>query len=158
MKKALIIFTDGACINNGKNNAKGGIGIYFPGGELNNISHEFINQPITNQRAELYAIYTALRQIVNKKYKYEEIIIYSDSLYSIKSLTEWIKRWEQNGWITANNKPVQNLDIIRPIYNILMDKKYNIKFQHVRSHTKEKTFEAICNDKADRLACNGIKN
>lgn len=157
METALIIFTDGACINNGKKNAKGGIGVYFPGGEFDNISHEFINKTVTNQRAELYAIYMALQQVINNNKKYNKIIIYSDSLYSIRSLTLWIKQWEQNGWYTTNKKPVQNLDIIQPIYNILTNKQHTIEFKHVRSHTKENTFEAIGNDKADHLACNGIK-
>ena len=101
--KDLIIFTDGACTKNGKADAKAGMGIYFPNNELKNISEKFTQSPITNQRAELYAIYIALSKAVQEINKYNKIVFYSDSMYSIKSLTEWIKNWEKNGWKTANN-------------------------------------------------------
>lgn len=153
-KKNIIIFTDGACSANGKQTAKAGIGIHFPNGEFNDVSKSFEEIPITNQRAELSAIKNALDMTVNDS-SINEIIIYSDSLYSIKSLTEWINNWEKNNWKNANKKPVKNLDLIRPIHSVLKDHKNKIKFIHVRSHTNGKTFEAIGNDKADKLACNG---
>jgi ribonuclease HI len=157
MSNNLIIFTDGACIKNGKKNAKAGIGIHFPNGEFEDVSIEFTKNPITNQRAELYSIYTALQKIVNDPtHNTSTVTIYSDSLYSIKSITIWIKNWEKNGWKTANGKPVQNLDIIKPIYEIVNTK--TVTFKHVLAHTKATTFEAIGNDKADNLATTVIKN
>ena len=155
--KDLIIFTDGACTKNGKQDAKAGYGVYFPNNEFQNISEKFTQTPITNQRAELYAIYTALNKSVVELNRYNQIIIYSDSLYSIKSLTEWIKNWEKNGWKTANNKPVQNLDIIRPIYSIIKDNKDRIQFRHVKSHTGGNSFEELGNDHADKLAVKAIQ-
>lgn len=154
--KDLIIFTDGACTKNGKADAKAGMGIYFPNNELKNISEKFTQSPITNQRAELYAIYIALSKAVQEINKYNKIVIYSDSMYSIKSLTEWIKNWEKNGWKTANNKPVQNLDIIRPIYSMLNDHKGKILFHHVKSHTGGDSFEEKGNDMADKLAVSAV--
>ncbi|ARF09712.1 ribonuclease H [Indivirus ILV1] len=153
-KKSIIIFTDGACSANGKKCAKAGIGIHFPNGEFNDVSKKFTESPITNQRAELYAIQSALELVINTSLN--EIIIYSDSLYSIKSLTEWVNNWEKNNWQSANNKPVKNLDLIKPIYRLLNLNKHRVKFIHVKSHTKEKTFEAVGNDKADKLACDGV--
>lgn len=152
------VFTDGSCTGNGKKTAQAGIGVYFPNKEFDNISEKFTQEPITNQRAELYAIYEALKTITNNS-TFNKITIYSDSVYSIKSLTEWIKKWENNNWKTANNKPVLNLDIIRPIYSILNEYENNIEFKHVRSHTGETTYEARGNDMVDKLACAGtLKN
>lgn len=152
------VFTDGSCTGNGKKSAQAGIGVYFPNNEFDNISEKFTQEPITNQRAELYAIYQALKIITNNA-TFNKLTIYSDSIYSIKSLTEWIKKWEINNWKTANNKPVLNLDIIRPIYSILNEHKNKIEFKHVRSHTGETTYEAKCNDMVDKLACAGtLKN
>ena len=152
------VFTDGSCTGNGKDNAKAGIGIYFPNNEFDNISEKFTLEPITNQRAELYAIYEALKLITNNA-TFNKLTIYSDSLYSIKSLTEWIKKWEINNWKTANRKPVLNLDIIRPIYSILNEYENKIVFKHVKSHTGDTTYEAKGNDMVDKLACAGtLKN
>lgn len=152
------VFTDGSCINNGNINAKAGYGIYFPNNEIENISKPFVIRPITNQRAELYAIYQALVNIV-ENIKFTNITIYTDSLYSIKCLTQWVKAWEKNNWKTTNNKPVKNLDIIKPINSILKEHGKNVTLIHVRSHTGLDTFESKCNDYVDQLAYNGyIKN
>ena len=73
LNNSLNIYTDGACTNNGKINAKAGIGIYIE--NMYNIS-EKIKGKQTNQRAELYAILKAL-QLINIK-NYTNIIIYTD--------------------------------------------------------------------------------
>ena len=56
-----------------------------------------------NQRVELYAIYKALEYLqkisLNSTIKYD-IIIHSDSDYSIKSLTLWSLNWVRNQWMT----------------------------------------------------------
>lgn len=155
--KNIIVFTDGACSNNGKKAAKAaaGIGIHFPNKEYNDISQKFTEGLITNQRAELYAIKVALDTAIQDTF--DNITVYTDSLYSIKSLTLWIKKWENNNWKGTNGKTVKNLDLIRRIYQILKDNDGKIKFIHVRSHTGKNTFEAICNDIADRLAVEGSK-
>ena len=54
-KPPLNIYTDGACSNNGKKNAKAGIGIYFGENDDRNIS-ERISGKQTNNCAELRAI------------------------------------------------------------------------------------------------------
>lgn len=153
----LLIFTDGACTNNGKPNAKAGCGVFYPNKEYDNISVRFNKHPITNQRAELYAIYLAL--LTSNE---SDIIIYTDSLYSIKCLTEWMPKWKLSG------KSVKNQDILSDIDHLLKDKK--VTFNHVNSHvcksynineivTEQNINELkfICNNNADRLATNGLK-
>lgn len=54
------IFTDGSLIRK-KGKIYCGYGIYFPNGENNNISKKFDKGLITNNRAELYAIYKSLK-------------------------------------------------------------------------------------------------
>lgn len=156
LKKNIIVFTDGACTKNGKTNAKAGIGIYFPNNELPNISEKMNDTLLTNQRAELTAIYRALK-IITEKLDFDKITIYTDSMYSIKSLTVWIKTWEKNDWKTSNKKPVQNLDIIKPIHLILTKYNNKINFIHVRSHTNKNDFNSLGNAKADELATKSIK-
>lgn len=144
----LIIFTDGSCKNNGKDDAKAGIGIYFPCGEYSNFGEKFENKP-TNQRAELYAIYKALDIIKDTKVKH--IRIYSDSMYAIQCLTVWIDSWIKNKWIASGKTKVKNKDIIEPTYNLLQKFK-DVQFVHVRAHTKADTLEAIFNDRVDKIA------
>lgn len=154
MKTDIIVFTDGSSLNNAAIISFGGIGIHFPNGELDDISEPFMLKPITNQRSELYAIYTAIDKITTEL-EFNTITVYSDSEYSIKSLTEWIPNWKKNGWKNSMGKPVKNRDIIEPLHQMIERYPNRIKFKHVRSHTGKKDFESIGNDKADKLAVNG---
>lgn len=154
MKTDIIVFTDGSSLNNAAVISFGGIGVHFPNGELDDISEPFMLKPITNQRSELYAIYKAICEITNKL-EFNTITIYTDSEYSIKSLTEWITNWKANGWMNSTKKPVKNKDIIEPLDQLIDKYPGRIKFKHVRSHTGKKDFESIGNDKADKLAVAG---
>lgn len=154
----ITVFTDGACTNNGKINAKAGFGVHFPNKELKDISKPFTLAPITNQRSELYAIYIALNGIFKRYPNIKKIHLYSDSMYSIRCITEWIHNWKKNNWKTSNRKPVKNVDIIKAIDNIVSKHPNIIKYHHVRSHTGNSDLISIGNDVADRLATSGIGN
>lgn len=151
----VLIYTDGSCMK-GKGYIKCGYGVYFPGNELSNISKKFTKTPLTNQRAELYAIYKGLKKII-KNLTFNKIEIYSDSEYSIKSLTEWIISWKKNNWKTSANKEVLNQDIIKKIDKILQKNKNKITFTHVRSHTGKQDKHSLGNEQADKLATDGAK-
>lgn len=147
-KKEILIFTDGSFI---KHLDKCGYGVLFPNGEYKNISRRFKLPPLSNQRAELYAIYKGIKRVY-KNDKTANIKIYTDSEYSINSLTIWIKNWKTNNWIASTGKPVANQDIIVKIDKLINKHQGTIKFQHVRSHTGKQDFESINNDKVDKLA------
>lgn len=152
----LIVFTDGSCIANGYTDAAGGYGVHFPNKELEDISEAFTKKPITNQRAELFAIYIALKTIA-RNVKFNKISLYTDSEYSIKCLTKWIKEWETNGWKNTKGLSVKNSDLIKVIRRIMDKYDGKIELIHVRSHTGENSFEAKQNDIADELACKGTQ-
>ena len=149
------VFTDGSCIRRKK--ILCGYGIHFPNKEIPDISRTFTREPLTNQRAELFAIYVALI-LISKKIildKRDKIIIYSDSEYSIKCLTVWIHDWIKKSWILSTGKVVKNQDILKPIHEIMNKFKCGIEFVHVRSHTNKKDYESIGNKIADELATRG---
>lgn len=150
-KKTILVYTDGSCVNNGKKNAVGGIGIYFPNKELTDISRIYDIGVCTNHKAELYAILITLKYIKKNiglsKYK---ILIKTDSEYSINCLTKWINGWINKGWKTVNGTRVVNRELIEPIHQYC--KKYDIDFEHVLAHTNGTDFDSLANDKADRLA------
>lgn len=146
----IIVFTDGSHVKS-KTNPYCGYGIHFPNAEIQDISKEFTLEPKTNQRAELYAIYKAIK-LVNEFNNSIDIKIYTDSEYSIKSMTVWIKNWKKNNWISSTGKPVMNQDIIKKIDELIEKHNGKIKFQHVRSHTGKQDYESIHNDIVDKLA------
>jgi ribonuclease HI len=151
----VVVYTDGSFIKSkGKSDAKCGYGVYFPNKELSNISKKFTKAPLTNQRAELYAIYKAIKK-TTKKINFNKMEIYTDSEYSIKSLTEWIVSWKKNGWKTTGNKEVSNQDIIKKIDKKLQKYKGKIIFTHVRSHTGKTDKHSLGNEQADKLATTG---
>jgi ribonuclease HI len=170
------IFTDGATKNNGYKNACGGIGVYFGNKHPKNIAEIFpCDLGLTsNNRCELYAIIRALevyfdcyrRDIKHKKRTKKNLIILSDSMYTINSLTKWIHKWKINGWKTSKKEDVKNRDLIQ-VLDYLLEKyrKYtDIYFKHVRAHKKAPSkkkvtdyFYWLGNDMADKLANDGCK-
>jgi ribonuclease HI len=85
--------TRGACINNGKESAQCGAGIWFgPDHELNK-AIRIPGREQSNQVGELGAIIAAIEAVpINQPLK-----IISDSRYAIEGLTENLPRWEDKG-------------------------------------------------------------
>ena len=76
-KDNINVYTDGSCVT--KNNVSiSGYGIFFPEQEFKNISKKIKKGKQTNQRAELHAIFVAIR--ICRKYNVKKITIYSDSI------------------------------------------------------------------------------
>lgn len=144
--KVLYIYTDGACSNNGSSNSKCGIGVHFSDNN-EDISEKMIIDNPTNNKAELLAILKALEIIdgINK-----EIVIYTDSKYSINCIEVWYINWKKKNEL--NNK--KNIDIIEKIYPLYIKNK--VKFKHIYSHTNLTDTHSIGNFKADKLARDSI--
>lgn len=154
-EKIIKVFTDGSFMKRKEN--IGGYGIHFPNKELSDVSRPFKHPPITNQRAELYAIYVALIKI-KKHLEFDKIIVYSDSGYSIKCVTEWCYKWRENNWKTADKKIVKNQDILKPLCDIVSKLKDKIQFIHVYSHTGKQDELSKGNEIVDKLATQGALN
>lgn len=152
--KRLQIFTDGSVCGNGTRHAYGGIGVFFPNGDAPNVSEPYIDDNVTNQRTELYAIFFAIGISLKLIKYFDEIVIYSDSAYSINALTKWCIKWKKLGWRTSTGEKVQNLDLIKPIIKIL-EIFPRFKFIHVNSHTGKTDFLSLGNDTVDHLATRG---
>lgn len=144
----IIIYTDGACVSNGKAYARAGVGIYFENTDQKlalNVKDLLIDyfphlhkNKVTNNIAELLAIFKALLLIItNLKNKKLTVEIRTDSMYCIKIFTQWIYAWEKKNWMTAAGKPVLNKDIISEIWKMIKAVPYDIKFIHVPAHLSE---------------------
>lgn len=154
MNNFINIYTDGSCFNNGKKNATGAIGVFFNDNDERNISLAIKDTKITNQTMELLACVNA----IDKLQPGEKAYLYTDSSYVINCMTVWIKNWEQNNWKTTTNKDVENIDLIKLLYQ--KTKKNIVIFKHVNAHTLEPSKESNMykhwygNNMADKLAVN----
>ena len=74
------------------------------------------------------------------------VTIYSDSEYSIKSLTEWRDKWVRNGFRNVQGLPVAYSKLVREGH-YLVDSFTDLALVHVRGHTGLEGNEA-----ADKLA------
>ncbi len=164
--KPIIIFTDGAVPNNQKSgNRKGGIGVFFGINDTRNISFGIKESPsnkVTNQVCELSACIMALETIIStEEIGKRNIIIYTDSMYIINSITIWAENWEKNNWKKADNKSIQNIILIKKLY--YLSKNLKISYKHVKAHTNppktdsDEYFEWFGNYMADKLAVNATK-
>lgn len=160
------IFTDGACINNGSKKAKGGIGVHFfsdPALGLDISQPLLASEPQTNNRAELRAIQAALDVWDSNHHdwpkKFTHVQIWSDSEYSIHCLTKWAEGWRRNGWKKKDGTIIQNVDLIKPIYERLL-RSPRISLHHVRGHqnNRKDEFPFNGNHKADELATRSIRS
>jgi len=158
----LHIFTDGACSDNGKKTAKGGFGVYVYGKPELDISQPLSpREQQTNNRAELRAIQAALDLIDQHEFvwleQYTEFFIWSDSEYSIHCLTKWAKGWRANNWKKRDGGLIQNLDLIKPLYERIA-RMPRVSLHHVRGHqdSKKHIFPFDGNHKADLLATRSI--
>ena len=143
------VYTDGACTNNGKPDARAGFGIWFGEGDSRNTSESFTG-PQTNNRAELLAIIKALTILREEIEEGRPVMVYSDSSYSIRCCTTYGEKMSKKGWV-QKGKDIPNRELVEVAYNFV--KKYkNIDFQHIRAHTGLEDEHSIGNDHADRLA------
>lgn len=146
----IIIYTDGACKNNGSKNklVSAGVGVHFSENNkitMNDISSKLSIKNPTNNKAELTAILFALQECHKQGIK-DKIIIYTDSQYSIDAITKWYDQWLKDGLLEQK----KNVSFIRPIKSIM--KMLNVSFVHVRGHTKKKDIHSLGNERADDLA------
>ena len=150
---SFVVYTDGACSNNGSKKAKAGIGVHFS--QRNEIKLEdlslrlHIDNP-TNNKAELIAIEKALEQCILLNIT-SKIIIFTDSQYSLKCITLWYPDWVKKNKL-ENRKNIDILVRIDP-----MVKKLNVEFQHIRAHTELQDEHSLGNANADRLATECLK-
>jgi ribonuclease HI len=155
-QKEINVYTDGSIKKkkkNGKIQIYGGYGIYFSDIDLKDISKPFTNKNkegiITINRAELHAIHQAILRVLHN-YTFDCLNIYSDSEYSVKSLTVWIKNWKKNNWKNSKKKDVENQDIIKKIDKYIQKLKPRINIIWVKAHNNN-----LHNDIADTLANKG---
>lgn len=142
---SVTLFTDGACSGNP---GPGGWGLVAVDLETEKIDLvlQGREEKTTNNAMELTAIIKALELFGVDEKEFSYPVVYTDSNYAFKTLTEWYQGWKRNGWKRPKNQPVANLELIKK-YDELWEKGRRIELRWVRGHNGNKW-----NEVADKLA------
>jgi ribonuclease HI len=149
----IVVYTDGSALMTKEGTRKAGSGVYFGENHILNVAEPLTTPPLTNNRAELYAIQRAIQIInnpINIKYfpaSEHTILIYSDSSYSRDALTKWRRGWEQSNF---RDGAIQNRDIIEPIWALMDTSPRTIIIEWTKGHSG-----VHGNERADSLANKG---
>ena len=143
MLKKVEIWTDGACSCNPG-----------PGGWAAILNYRGIEKEIsggsantTNNIMELTAVIEGLKMLKEKC----DVTLYSDSSYVVNAIIEkWLDSWKANGFKTASNKPVKNVELWQELSLLLTKQK--VTFVHVKGHADNEN-----NNRCDKLARAEVK-
>jgi len=147
------IYTDGACIHNGKKYAKAGIGIFFGLGDKRNVS-ERITGKQTNNAAELEAILRVFKILEKEIKKGDDYVIMTDSEYAIKCMGSYGYKLALKHWKT--DKPIPNFEKVKEGFTLFQTYP-NVTIEYVRAHTGKKDVHSLGNEWADKLATASIQ-
>jgi len=137
----VIIYTDGACKGNP---GPGGWGVLLRSGDHEKTLHG--GEPLTtNNRMELMAAIMALETLRRPS----RVLLHTDSQYVMKGMTEWLPGWKRRGWVTADKKPVKNVDLWQRLEQAAA--RHALRWVWVRGHNGDPG-----NERADALANQGI--
>ncbi len=135
------IWTDGACKGNP---GPGGWGAWLRAG-----AHEkelWGGAPrTTNNRMELTAVIEALAALKQPS----RVVLHTDSEYVKNGITTWIHAWKSRGWLTADRKPVKNIDLWQRLD--ALREGHRVDWRWVRGHAGDPG-----NERADALANRGV--
>ena len=137
------IYTDGACKGNPGVGGWGAI-LRF-GGTERELFGGVANT--TNNRMEMTAVIEALRVLSRSC----DAIVFTDSSYVQKGISEWIHGWKRNGWKTADRTPVKNADLWQALDELAAGHK--IEWRWVKGHAGHPE-----NERADLLANRGVES
>ena len=137
------VFTDGACIDNGGENAAAGSGVWYTDNDPRNKSVQVPHEEQSNQTGELHAVLLAVRSHPPNG----DLCIVSDSRYVIDGLTKHLRRREDRGWID-----VQHSDLFQSITAWMRWRNARTRFRWVKGHSGNRG-----NEGADKLAGEGAK-
>jgi ribonuclease HI len=137
MSERVRIYTDGACSGNP---GPGGWGaLLITGAGEREVSGA--EPATTNNRMELMAAISALESLEGPSV----VDLYTDSQYVRNGISAWIKGWKAKGWLTADRKPVKNVDLWRRLDEA--QSRHRVVWHWVRGHSDD-----ALNNRVDGMA------
>lgn len=135
-----IVYVDGSCIGNP---GPGGVGIIVidPSGKELELSYP--EKYTTNNKMELTAAILAIGNVPEGC----TVELWTDSMYVKNGITQWIHDWKKKGWLTAQKKPVKNVELWKMLDEIRNTR--TVQWNWVKAHNKHPL-----NERVDKLAYN----
>jgi ribonuclease HI len=136
------LYTDGACSGNPG-----------PGGWAFILRHPATQKSLersgaeaatTNNRMELIAVVRGLEALQRPSH----VLLYTDSVYVGKGLSEWMPKWKANGWRRREGgrlKEVKNVELWQQLDQLIG--RHRLTFRHVAGHSGH-----VENERCDQLA------
>lgn len=153
-RKKCILYSDGACSGNP---GPGGWAYVLAFEEGDVFERSGFESQTTNNRMELTSalegmlkLYSIL-ETTESSYliKNYDFIIYSDSVYFLKGITQWIHSWKKNGWKTSQKAEVTNQDLWIAIDDVVkkLSPLVKLDYRFVKGHAGH-----FGNERCDELA------
>lgn len=103
----------------------------------------------TNNIGELLALQYALEHAGPDG----DLLVRADSQYVINIVTKWGPGWRRRGWVKADGKTPENLDIVKAILELVDARTGRTEFEWVKGHAGDEFNELV-----DELANTAAKN
>ncbi|XP_051000253.1 ribonuclease H1 isoform X2 [Acomys russatus] len=95
--------------------------------------------------------YMACKAIMQAKAQnISKLVLYTDSMFTINGITNWVRGWKRNGWRTSTGKDVINKEDFMELDELAQG--MDIQWMHIPGHSG-----FVGNEEADRLAREGAK-
>jgi len=131
------IYTDGACSGNPGPGGWGSVLLF--NGHRRELSGGAAGT--TNNRMELQAVIGAMEALKRPC----EVTIYTDSVYVMKGMLEWLPQWKKRNWRTAGKQAVKNVELWQRLEQVLSP--HDVTWRWVKGHSGVPE-----NERADELA------
>ncbi len=142
------IYTDGSCLGNP---GHGGWAFVVVQGDGVTSNYDNSYGKTTNNIMELTAVIRAMQYSEHKSY--DNVRIFSDSMYVINGVTSWLAKWRSNGWQSSTGGAVKNIQLWQELA-ALLEGSVKFEFEHVKAHSTN--FYNNMVDKLAREAAEGI--
>jgi ribonuclease HI len=141
-KNSIIIYTDGACINNP---GSGGYGVVIIHGKYRKeLSAGY--RLTTNNRMEMMACIVGLKELETPS----PVTLYSDSQYVVNGISKgWAKKWQAKDWMRTKKERAKNADLWKQLLELC--EKHDVEFIWIEGHAGIKENE-ICDQLATKAA------
>ncbi len=159
-----VIYTDGACSGNPGPRGWGSIVYLLPqiakSGKVIELGDR--NGSTTNNRMELTAVIEALKLVRNTVSESEQnglsgtpkqlrkVFIFTDSVYVIRGITQWIFGWMRQGWKNQEGQAIANQEHWIELNDVVRSLKglgYTLNWEYVRGHNGD-----LGNERCDQIA------
>lgn len=155
---SIVIYGDGACSGNPGPGGWGSI-VIFDGKTVKELGGG--DGATTNNRMEMSAVIAALNYshtlLQESGASSANIQIFTDSVYVIRGITQWIHGWKRRGWKNAENQDVSNRDLWieldRAVSGIKNGVGANLEWNFVKGHSG-----IAGNERCDEIAVAFSKN